>query len=250
MTGADIGGGSVANDTPHSLARIPLRWMIRQCFLAKTGIQFEAEKLRDIGLAPETLYPRVIQRHHPDIQASTDGHQGGSESADMQEDSQHLANDASQQRSWLPVTALKMGRLWRESSGGSTLVEGRPTTSHSSSDVGSESDNAKSDNSRAGEEVTTEVNVDDEGTSNNGLDASGGKRTGAPARARPMSEFAAISEARAAELLAMEEEEERIDALCPIYDQLTRKKIWWLLELLPWSGRVQTDKGQWEKRWA
>ena len=24
------------NETPHSLARIPLRWMIRECFLAKT----------------------------------------------------------------------------------------------------------------------------------------------------------------------------------------------------------------------
>lgn len=32
----DVGGGSVPNDTPHSLARIPLRWMIRECFLAKT----------------------------------------------------------------------------------------------------------------------------------------------------------------------------------------------------------------------
>lgn len=32
----DVGGGSVPNDTPHSLARIPLRWMVRECFLAKT----------------------------------------------------------------------------------------------------------------------------------------------------------------------------------------------------------------------
>ena len=36
----DTGGGSVRNGTRHTLARIPLRWMIRQCFLANTGIQF------------------------------------------------------------------------------------------------------------------------------------------------------------------------------------------------------------------
>ncbi|KAI9511887.1 hypothetical protein F5148DRAFT_1167136 [Russula earlei] len=39
----DIGGGSVPNGTRNSLARIPLRWMIRQCFLANTGIQFYRE---------------------------------------------------------------------------------------------------------------------------------------------------------------------------------------------------------------
>ncbi|KAI0288164.1 hypothetical protein B0F90DRAFT_1812849 [Multifurca ochricompacta] len=32
--------------TRNSLARIPLRWMIRQCFLAKTGIQFHRDALR------------------------------------------------------------------------------------------------------------------------------------------------------------------------------------------------------------
>ncbi|TDL26426.1 hypothetical protein BD410DRAFT_520489 [Rickenella mellea] len=58
----DVGGGSVKNDTRHSLARIPLRWMIRQCFLTNTGIQFEADKLRDIGLRPCALYPHVKPR--------------------------------------------------------------------------------------------------------------------------------------------------------------------------------------------
>ncbi|KAI9455939.1 hypothetical protein BJY52DRAFT_1384548 [Lactarius psammicola] len=36
----DVGGGSVPNGTRNSLARIPLRWMIRECFRANTGIQF------------------------------------------------------------------------------------------------------------------------------------------------------------------------------------------------------------------
>ena len=74
----DVGGGSVPNETYHSLARIPLRWMIRQCFEADTGIQFEAERLRTVGLDYHTLYPNVLPRpdplplssltlpHHPD----------------------------------------------------------------------------------------------------------------------------------------------------------------------------------------
>ena len=58
----DVGGGSVSNDTPHNLARIPLRWMIRQCFLANTGIRFHTHLLRHVGLDPASLYPIVKER--------------------------------------------------------------------------------------------------------------------------------------------------------------------------------------------
>ncbi|KAF8274308.1 hypothetical protein EI94DRAFT_1794529 [Lactarius quietus] len=42
----DVGGGSVKNDTPHSLARISLRWIIRECFRANTEIQFYGKSLK------------------------------------------------------------------------------------------------------------------------------------------------------------------------------------------------------------
>ena len=58
----DVGGGSVANDVPHNLARIPLRWMIRQCFLTKTGIRFHTDLLPTIGLDPAALWPQVLPR--------------------------------------------------------------------------------------------------------------------------------------------------------------------------------------------
>lgn len=59
----DVGGGSVANDTRHALANIPLRWMIRQCFLAQTGIQFDAAKLKAIArIEPSCLWPEVKPR--------------------------------------------------------------------------------------------------------------------------------------------------------------------------------------------
>jgi len=58
----DVGGGSVTNHTPDTLARIPLRWMIRECFKAKTGIMFVSDSLPDIGLDPASLYPEVKPR--------------------------------------------------------------------------------------------------------------------------------------------------------------------------------------------
>lgn len=61
----DVGGGSVTNDTRHSLARIPLRWMIRQIFITKCGIQFDADRLREIGMDPDSLYPEVKPRPPP-----------------------------------------------------------------------------------------------------------------------------------------------------------------------------------------
>ncbi|CAL1694705.1 unnamed protein product [Somion occarium] len=58
----DVGGGSVSNDTRHNLARIPLRWMIRECFRTNIGIRFHASLLRTVGLDPNTLFPTVLDR--------------------------------------------------------------------------------------------------------------------------------------------------------------------------------------------
>ncbi|KAJ7490759.1 hypothetical protein FB451DRAFT_1124330 [Mycena latifolia] len=58
----DVGGGSVDNETEHNLARIPLRWMIRECFKTNSGIMFSSDGLRSLGLDPSTLYPHVVSR--------------------------------------------------------------------------------------------------------------------------------------------------------------------------------------------
>ncbi|KAF8332492.1 hypothetical protein F5887DRAFT_45647 [Amanita rubescens] len=44
---SDVGGGSHPTWRSRSLSYIPLRWMIKECLLAKTGIQFDMEYLRD-----------------------------------------------------------------------------------------------------------------------------------------------------------------------------------------------------------
>lgn len=61
----DVGGGAVRNEFRHKLARIPLRWMIRQCFLLKTGIFFHRDLLKVVGLDPDNLYPVVKPRPPP-----------------------------------------------------------------------------------------------------------------------------------------------------------------------------------------
>ncbi|KAF7436007.1 hypothetical protein PC9H_002833 [Pleurotus ostreatus] len=58
----DVGGGAVLNETRNALARIPLRWMIRQCFLVDTGIMFHRASFKKIGMDPDSLYPYVKQR--------------------------------------------------------------------------------------------------------------------------------------------------------------------------------------------
>jgi hypothetical protein len=61
----DVGGGSVPNDTRHSLARIPLRWMLRQLFILNTGLLFHKNMFTSIGIDPNTLHPHVLPRPAP-----------------------------------------------------------------------------------------------------------------------------------------------------------------------------------------
>ena len=49
----------------YSLARIPLRWMIRECFKANTGIKFNSNSFSRIGLDPSTLYGAMCSRRAP-----------------------------------------------------------------------------------------------------------------------------------------------------------------------------------------
>ncbi|KAI3606387.1 hypothetical protein WG66_009549 [Moniliophthora roreri] len=62
----DVGGGSVENNTKYTLARIPLRWMIRECFRTNSGIMFNVKLLRErLGMDPDALYPEVLERPKP-----------------------------------------------------------------------------------------------------------------------------------------------------------------------------------------
>ncbi|KAH9210513.1 hypothetical protein DL95DRAFT_393417 [Leptodontidium sp. 2 PMI_412] len=64
---ADVGGGAVANGERHMLSRIPLRWMIRQCFECETGILFGTAALADTGIDVPTVWPVYKQRRKPAV---------------------------------------------------------------------------------------------------------------------------------------------------------------------------------------
>ncbi|KAJ3522696.1 hypothetical protein NM688_g8839 [Phlebia brevispora] len=49
-TAVNVGGGATPNWEENKLSRIPLRWMIRECFNCNTGILFDARMLQRIGL--------------------------------------------------------------------------------------------------------------------------------------------------------------------------------------------------------
>lgn len=62
---ADIGGGAVRNESRHMLSRIPLRWMLRQCFECDTGILFNTARLAEQGLDVVRLWPEYTAPTKP-----------------------------------------------------------------------------------------------------------------------------------------------------------------------------------------
>ncbi|KAJ6488896.1 hypothetical protein C8R45DRAFT_1097243 [Mycena sanguinolenta] len=69
----DVSGGSVLNGTRPNLAHISLRWMIRECFKARTGMIFSTTELAKLGIEPSHLYPDI--RLRPDVDVVTSGSQ-------------------------------------------------------------------------------------------------------------------------------------------------------------------------------
>ncbi|KAK1230821.1 hypothetical protein PQX77_006093 [Marasmius sp. AFHP31] len=55
---SDIGGGAVRNDTPHSLANITLRWMVREVIKSQCGILFRDDALAKLSI-PRIEVPSV-----------------------------------------------------------------------------------------------------------------------------------------------------------------------------------------------
>ncbi|KAJ3767573.1 hypothetical protein FB446DRAFT_651900 [Lentinula raphanica] len=146
----DVGGGSVSNDTTVNLARIPLRWMIRECFKTNTGILFDCDGLRDLGMDPDALYPEVLPRPPP-----------------------------------LPV--------------GDAHIQDIPT----------EGSVSKAEKESA------------------------------------LKNYSGHTSETAGALVKTEEQLELLDALSPIYDQLSLKWFWWILEFFPIKQRFQRGDNSW-----
>ncbi|CAE6474913.1 unnamed protein product [Rhizoctonia solani] len=147
----DVGGGSVPNETKNNLARIPLRWMVRECFLNNTGILFHSAELAEIGLSPCSLWPNVKDLTPPEPPT--------------------------------PTVAAETKHKMDPTDG--TLVDSPPAS---------------------------------------------------PLPGNPLLPLTRLT-------LACEED--ALDALTPIYDQLTLAKWWWVLEVMPLRQRYQRHDKTW-----
>lgn len=58
-------GGGGGYEIRNNLARIPLRWMVHQCFLLNTGIIFHRPAFNATGMDVSTLWPIVKPRPPP-----------------------------------------------------------------------------------------------------------------------------------------------------------------------------------------
>ena len=231
----DVGGGSVPDTEKHSLARIPLRWMIREVFRTNTGIRFHAELLKDIGLDPASLWPHPKPAckfgpglaHAPQIAP--------------------IPNPAAPWISLDPPTPPERSRVdveRRVVQAQAIFTDSPPQGADSDADAAgrpaspppvppsSEQAHARQVSvSTTRTLVGTVTTNTSSGTHNHNL---------LHPDSGPDPEGAAGS--------AVDElEEERKDAECPLYDQLSLKPWWWILEFIPIEQRKQLKSNKWTK---
>ncbi|KAH9055196.1 hypothetical protein EDB87DRAFT_1688477 [Lactarius vividus] len=184
---ADVGGGSVPNETENSLARISLRWMILECFRTGTGIRFRKGSLRRIGMDQDTL------------ESFTGGH--------------------------FIIERVRSQMLASEDTFTSATHPGPAS---------------------ATEQPRGEICQDDD---LKGIDVDRGSLNSIGKTSRLSITIKEVSPPAGA--LAFKPEQERKDALSPIYDQLDIWKAWWLPEILPLRHRLQSlERSLQEHYWS
>lgn len=206
------------NDTRHNLARIPLRWMVRQCFLTETGIMFHSELLSKIGIDPDALYPVTKARpeavYAPVFRSLSDP---ADEKAEGKKEPGKESTGAKSKDKTMRMATLKF----------SSFKLSLPP-SWTANQSGSPAKLRKRARSEPGPTVTT---------------SGSGSGSGLAAVSDSVSSVAK-SPPSPSKILT-EEEEDLADALSPIYDQLKLKKAWWALEFVPMRHRVQKEDDSW-----
>lgn len=154
--------------------------MIRQCFLANTGVRFHADQLQKVGLDPASLYP-VVKTRPPAIYATAeklDALRAAEASYNVTSQSQPAPTTPT--ASITSMTALISPPMHKREDSTRTLV--------------------------------------------NGVDP---------------------ADIKYSPSCLTEEEEDVLDAVCPLYDQLDLVKAWWILEVVPLVQRYQEEDNEW-----
>ena len=229
----DVGGGSVLDTEKHSLARIPLRWMIREVFRTGTGIRFHAELLKDIGLDPASLWP------HP--KPACEFGPGLAHAPQIPPFPPSIAADASTAPAapWIsldPPTPPERSRAdveRRVVHAQAIFTDSPPQAVVATASAAPAPPVAAAAVIPPGHErhvsvSTTRTLVGTTSTAPHNL-------------LHP--DHPDFSEGPAVDELG----EERQDAVCPIYDQLSLAPWWWLLEVVPIEQRKQLANNRWRK---
>ena len=215
------------NGTRHSLARIPLRWMIRECFRTHTGIQFEADKLYEFGIDPHSLYPKVLPRGVLESEKKT--------LPDTLPRAPPLAQSISSPREVARTMNISMD---------ATLVghdskEADGEESRTSTDSGSGTIVKKRETTLV--EETLEITQESIGKDRESHEQ---ERPKEEQHHHQQGEHCSWSRKMCDENL-----EDIKDAKTKLYDQLKLKKYWWILEYLPFRARVYQTNGTMKTKW-
>ncbi|KAI0800498.1 hypothetical protein C8Q74DRAFT_1214409 [Fomes fomentarius] len=235
----DVGGGSVLDETKYSLARIPLRWMIRECFRTNTGIRFHAELLKEIGLDPCTLWPGLRasvdegMKHAPKLPPFMPGPRISLDPPTPQaRTAEDIERDVVQ-----ALTAHRHTTPSRTGDGADTAqVNTRSTTTITTACADTTTTYAGAHGISRATAHARHISASTTRTCVGTISGVGNGK--APLHDEP------------SEIPVNEEEEERQDAMCPIYDQLSLKPWWWILELFPVEQGIVLSGGKHKKRSA
>ncbi|KAI6161302.1 hypothetical protein EDD17DRAFT_1759354 [Pisolithus thermaeus] len=118
----DVGGGAVKNGARNSLARIPLRWMIREIFKADVGILFYRSMFRHVGMDPSKLlsprppiifnspikagYVRLCRDHDEAVQCNPNGELVSEELEDLYDACSDIHDQLSDMPYWWILEVL------------------------------------------------------------------------------------------------------------------------------------------------
>ncbi|KAI0673866.1 hypothetical protein C8Q78DRAFT_1076827 [Trametes maxima] len=235
----DVGGGSVPDETTHALSRIPLRWMIRECFRTRTGIRFHGELLKEIGLDPASVWPVPPASRVWGVEAEVYGKAASAAAKAAAPIMPPLAHQ--------PTFAVVAPTPLERSLDDVEHAEKEATRVNVASvfpNPGSKPVPPLS--AAAALQARMEPHMRDASTSTahtlvNGIENQMLSGT-APA--------ALVPPGWGPDPHVNEEAEDLKDARCRIYDQLAARPFWWLLELLPIEQRVQRESDhKWEKHY-
>ncbi|KAI0370474.1 hypothetical protein BV20DRAFT_1035927 [Pilatotrama ljubarskyi] len=230
----DVGGGSVPDAMSHSLARIPLRWMIRECFRTNTGIRFHGELLKEIGLDPATLWPNPQPAHEWPEDSFVYPGVGNTPSISLPPPQQPLFTAHVVAPTPMEKSEEEIAHAEKEAAknGNISTIFPKPAPPLSAS---------AATQARSGPHAR-DVSTSTAHTLVNGIESQMlvGTATGSalvPPGWGPDPDIDEVAE-------------ERKDARCKIYDELARRPFWWLLEFLPIEQRIQRAKDHvWEKHY-